>query len=597
MSEFDIATVAHPPEPRKSAAPLKPRRSGPDLLWAASAFAVIGSAFLPWIVIRLPNRDSETFSLVEMTGGRLFTGLAASSCVIGFVLQWRLPSLGKALMMTGASLVGWLAGIGLLALGLLRGLLPSLTVLGIDFSQSLLGTSYGVLLAFAGVNLAGIRLVARARTTQRLYSRTSVVLLTMSLLLFVLHQSVWVVADLGDVTGRIIITGDSLFGALLTTLAVWIAVVLASLGFILNHQTFVRLAAIALLFASLVKLLQTIVIWTGRGLLRLLLPSRVESATNFDIRWTVYASAVLAITSVGLAIFVIVVGDKPVGRLSVQHLLPGLAAVHAFAVVALVLLNLFPSNSGVQVSSIGSQPASTTTLAMPSPPTSISPATTLTTVAGVITPANVLLGSVVNITLGRPGSECSGGSGVIIGDGTYVLTNEHVVTPKQGDPISCEAPFVGITTSPTEPPTQIFEAEVLIADPVRDLALLRILGVASGSLPTLSPRYDVLPIDAAVRLIGYPGVGGETVTQTRGQVAGYLDDRGGRLYKVDIVSNRGNSGGPLVDESGNLVGILTFGTGNPVDCNAGTCESIGANLALVRTISAAKDLIEQARAK
>jgi S1-C subfamily serine protease len=97
-----------------------------------------------------------------------------------------------------------------------------------------------------------------------------------------------------------------------------------------------------------------------------------------------------------------------------------------------------------------------------------------------------------------------------------------------------------------------------------------------------------------VRLIGYPGVGGETVTQTRGQVAGYLDDPGGRLYKIDIVSNRGNSGGPLVDEAGSLVGILTFGTRNPVDCSAGQCESIGANLALVRTISAAKDLIERA---
>lgn len=594
MSEFDTATVTYPPDSPRSAD--SPRlRSGPDLLWAISVFAVMGSAFLPWLIIRLPNRDPETFSLVDMTGGRVFIGLAASMCVIGFIFQWRIPSLGKILMMTGASLIGWLAGIGLLALGLLRGLLPSLTVLGIDLSRSLLGPSYGVLLAFAGVNLAGIRLVSRLVVSKRLESRLSVMLLVLSLLVFVLHQTVWAVADLGEVTGRIVVTGDSLFGALLVTLLVWAAVVLASLGFVRSLHVFVRFAAIALLGASIVKLLQTIVIWSGRGLLRLLLPSRVESAVNIDIRWTVYASAVLALAGIVLSILVIVVGDKSVGRISVQHLLPGLASTHALAVVALVLWGLIASNSTVQVSSVGTQPATDTTLAAGAPETTVSTGAPVTTVGPEISPADDVLGAVVNITLGKPGSECSGGSGVVIGDGTYVLTNEHVVTPDSGNPAYCSVPYVGITTTPTDPPTQIFQAEVLIADPVRDLALLRILGVTSGSLPTLKPRYDLLPIDAAVRLIGYPGVGGETVTQTRGQVAGYLDDRGGQLYKVDIVSNRGNSGGPLVDESGNLVGILTFGTGNPVDCNAGQCESIGANLALVRTIGAAKDLIEQAR--
>lgn len=593
MSEFDSPEVAHPAEPYPSA--VAPRlRPGPDLVWVISVFAVTGSAFLPWIVIRLPNRDSETLALVEMTGGRVFTGLATSLCVIGFILHWRLPSLGKTMMMTGASLIGWLAGIGLLALGLLRGLLPSLTVLGIDLSRSLLGPSYGVLLAFAGVNLAGIRVVSRIAVNRRLESRLSVVLLALALFIFALHQAVWAVADLGDISGRIVVTGDSLFGALPVTLSVWAAVVFASLGLIRNHQVFARLAAVALLSASLVKLLQTIVIWSGRGLLRLLLPSRVESAVNVDIRWTVYISAVVALASIVLSIFVIVVGDKTVGRFNVQHLLPSLASAHAVAVIALVLWNLFGANSAVQVSSIATAPATDVTLTVDPPETTIASGAPATTNAAVITPADDILGAVVNITLGRPGSECSGGSGVVIGDGTYVLTNEHVVASEPGNPTYCSVPYVGITTNPADPPTQIFEAEVLIADPVRDLALLRVMGISPGSLPMLTPRYDLLPIDAAVRLIGYPGVGGETVTQTRGQVAGYLDDRGGQLYKVDIVSNRGNSGGPLVDESGNLVGILTFGTGNPVDCNAGQCESIGAGLALVRTIGAARDLIERA---
>jgi len=206
-----------------------------------------------------------------------------------------------------------------------------------------------------------------------------------------------------------------------------------------------------------------------------------------------------------------------------------------------------------------------------------------------------LLGAVVNVTRGRPGEECSGGSGVIIGDGTYILTNEHVISPNTGDPPECQNLFIGITTSPSQPPTQVFAADILAADSVRDLALLRIIGAVPNSLPIMSPRYGILPIDSAVRVIGYPGVGGETVTLTRGQIAGYLNDEGGQYYKVDIVLNRGNSGGPMVDESGNLVGIATAVSANEVDCSGtSNCESVGGNLGLVRTIDAAKNYIDRA---
>jgi len=595
MSEFAELTVDELADSvGPSIAPRRGRRIPVDFVLPAAATAVVASAFLPWVVVRLPGQSSSTFALIDLTGGRFLVGLAASLCVIGQAVIWRMRTIGTAMLVVGVALIGWLAGIGLLALGFLRGLLPSLSVLGIDLSRSLLGPSYGVFLAFAGVNLIGIHIFAASKATKRTESRLSLLLLAASLLQLALHQMVWAVADFGDISGRIIITGDSLFGTLLVTVAAWCAVVLSVLGFIRSHQLTVRLAAIALLIASTTQLLQTIVMWSGRGLLRLLLPSRIDDAVSLDLRWAMYASALIALGGVILGVFMVVAGDRPAGRLTVRHLVPALVGAHGLVVALLLFSALLTRESNTQVPSANSLSPTTTAVAATPSPTTSPAATTTTQQPSIAEPTDTLLGAVVNVTLGRPGAECAGGSGVIIGDGTYVLTNEHVISPEPGDPPYCETPYIGLTTDPTSPPSQVFEAQVLEADPDRDLALLRILNVQAATLPTLSPRYDLLPIDAAVRLIGYPGVGGETVTQTRGQVAGYLDDPGGRLYKIDNVSNRGNSGGPLVDEAGSLIGILTFATGNPVDCNAGQCESIGANLALVRTISAAKDLIERA---
>ncbi|WP_067789967.1 Do family serine endopeptidase [Paraurantiacibacter namhicola] len=140
------------------------------------------------------------------------------------------------------------------------------------------------------------------------------------------------------------------------------------------------------------------------------------------------------------------------------------------------------------------------------------------------------------------------GSGFIISADGYVVTNNHVVT----------ADGRGTVESITVrmPDGTEYEAELVGADAQSDLAVLKI--DAGKSLPFV--RFgdsDSVRAGDWVIAIGNPfGLGG---TVTSGIVSAVLRNTGGGAYdrflQTDASINRGNSGGPLFDMHGNVVGI------------------------------------------
>jgi S1-C subfamily serine protease len=115
---------------------------------------------------------------------------------------------------------------------------------------------------------------------------------------------------------------------------------------------------------------------------------------------------------------------------------------------------------------------------------------------------------------------------------------------------------------------------------------------ASGvRLTPVSIREKLLPLDTKIRVIGYPGVGGDTITVNEGIVSGIDRRYGTPFYKVSAQISPGNSGGPMVDETGNLVGIASAYVPAAVQCDSkDDCYAAGANLGLVRPISYALPL-------
>ena len=138
------------------------------------------------------------------------------------------------------------------------------------------------------------------------------------------------------------------------------------------------------------------------------------------------------------------------------------------------------------------------------------------------------------------------GSGFVLDDG-LIVTNRHVV----GQPRE-----VSITTWDG----RSFDARVDGIARDADLAVIRVTGL---DLPVATVRVEPAVIGEQVAAIGYPGGGGATITT--GVVLGFTDGPilGEQVpaIRVSAEVRPGNSGGPLIDAEGRVIGVIFATTG------------------------------------
>lgn len=207
--------------------------------------------------------------------------------------------------------------------------------------------------------------------------------------------------------------------------------------------------------------------------------------------------------------------------------------------------------------------------------------TTITQAVEQVSPAVVtVIGTVPGqaTLFGRSGESQSSGSGVIISPEGYILTNNHVVEDTES--------LVVVLSDGRHLP-----AEIISTDVFADLAVLK----AEGEMPAVAPfgNSDNLKPGETVIAIGSPlGEFRNTVTTGVISATGRSLETGEGYYmenllQTDAAINQGNSGGPLVNLKGEIVGINTlvvrggFGSSTVAE---GLGFSIPSNTA--RTISA-----------
>lgn len=158
----------------------------------------------------------------------------------------------------------------------------------------------------------------------------------------------------------------------------------------------------------------------------------------------------------------------------------------------------------------------------------------------------------------------SGGTGSIIDTDGVVLTNAHVVIDeKTGKPYPRLSVFLKPARVSGDTKTDLarmVRAKLVAYSSPLDLALLKLEGVAAP-LPVIDlSDSDRTKIGDRVIAIGHPEQGG-LWTLTTGVISAEVDNfngvKGKHVFQTETSLNRGNSGGPLVDSEGHMVGVNT----------------------------------------
>lgn len=184
------------------------------------------------------------------------------------------------------------------------------------------------------------------------------------------------------------------------------------------------------------------------------------------------------------------------------------------------------------------------------------------------------------VSIGVSGSEGQGaGSGMILTADGEVLTNAHVISGATTIKVTLNGESSGRA------------ADLVGADAQNDLALVKIRGASGlptvelGTSETTRVGDQVIAIGNALALPGGPSVT-EGIISAKDRTIDTYDN----LIQTDAPINEGNSGGPLVNATGQVIGINTLvirGTGN----TRGVAEGLGFAIA----VDTAKPIIDQLR--
>ena len=159
------------------------------------------------------------------------------------------------------------------------------------------------------------------------------------------------------------------------------------------------------------------------------------------------------------------------------------------------------------------------------------------------------------------------GSGIIISDDGYILTNNHVVSSSEAEAYYQVSEATKITVTLFNDDTQ-YDAKIVGTDEETDLAVIKI--DATGLTKAEFADSDSIKVGEFAMAVGSPL--GLQSTITCGVVSAVnreVTDTDGKTYtliQTDAAINAGNSGGALVNSEGKVIGVNTLKlTGNDVE--------------------------------
>ena len=163
----------------------------------------------------------------------------------------------------------------------------------------------------------------------------------------------------------------------------------------------------------------------------------------------------------------------------------------------------------------------------------------------------------------KTGEWAGNGSGVIISKSGYIITNHHVI--EDADDIEVE--FI------LNDEVKKFNVEIIQVDKTNDLAILKIFDMNFDGVGELPYNFKTRSSDVGTKVyaFGYPmalSIMGKEIKVTDGMISSKTGFDGNiTTYQITAPIQGGNSGGPLFDEKGNLIGINSSGIRKDIASN------------------------------
>lgn len=165
----------------------------------------------------------------------------------------------------------------------------------------------------------------------------------------------------------------------------------------------------------------------------------------------------------------------------------------------------------------------------------------------------------------KTGEWAGNGSGVIISKSGYIITNNHVIE----DAEKIEVEFV------LNEEVQKFNVQVIQVDKTNDLAIIKIVDANFDGVANPPYNFKTRSSDVGTKIYayGYPmalSIMGKEIKVTDGIISSKSGFDGNiTTYQITAPIQGGNSGGPLFDDKGNLIGINSSGIRKDIADNVG----------------------------
>lgn len=185
---------------------------------------------------------------------------------------------------------------------------------------------------------------------------------------------------------------------------------------------------------------------------------------------------------------------------------------------------------------------------------------------GKLAPSVVFIYGKLKARGGKSGGVSTGTGSIVTVDG-LIITNQHVIADTEAIYVALFPPGGrrGLT------PEDLHQARIVRFDESRDLALIRFVRPPPGLQPLTFGDFGALKVGEEVHAIGHPL--GNAWTYTKGVVSQIRDqfnwqDSSGLKRRASVIQTQtpispGNSGGPLLDGGGRMVGVNSFVNAGP----------------------------------